>query len=306
MLVMKGMKLIAAALVVLAIGLSCNAQQAPFLPPTLWTLDGQVFIRTGGGETIKLSLVDVRLFDAKVIADNVESKRTIAQPIYEALQASRGPVVDKIYNPKKDYTVDEALAVANKMVESAGEINGKAEYLRSGFYYLNNLPTPIQKTTTDADGKFTFKVPNGSYALVAASRRSAGAETEFYHWMIRFAIDADRKVVLANDNLSTSGSSDSMISTVPVFDSMVNAAVEMEAIVEKAQFSRRVAAAQQKAVELYPEVGVAGSALNREFLARMKRYQIEKREFFAEPDWPVRLGKECNDDSATKPATNPK
>ena len=60
--------------------------------------------------------------------------------------------------------------------------------------------------------------------------------------------------------------------------------------------------AQRKAIELYPDLGVAGSPLNAEFVARVKRYQMEKKEFFADPDWPIRLGKECSDDLKGKNA----
>ena len=64
-------------------------------------------------------------------------------------------------------------------------------------------------------------------------------------------------------------------------------------------------AAQLKSVALYPNVGVAGSPLNTEFVARMKRYQAEKKEFFAEPDWPIRLAKECNEDLSAKQPPKP-
>ena len=53
-----------------------------------------------------------------------------------------------------------------------------------------------------------------------------------------------------------------------------------------------VVMSQKEAVARYPNLGVAGSALNKEYVARLKRYQAEKREFFTEPDWPMRLAKE--------------
>jgi len=49
-------------------------------------------------------------------------------------------------------------------------------------------------------------------------------------------------------------------------------------------------------------LGVAESALNKEFIARMKRYEIEKKEFFSEPDWPIRLAAERNEDLTAKKA----
>ena len=60
--------------------------------------------------------------------------------------------------------------------------------------------------------------------------------------------------------------------------------------------------AQKIALQRYPDLGVAESALNKEFIARMKRYEIEKKEFFSEPDWPIRLAAERNEDLTAKKA----
>ena len=70
-------------------------------------------------------------------------------------------------------------------------------------------------------------------------------------------------------------------------------------------YRQNLKAAQLKSVTLYPDVGIAGSPLNTEFVARMKRYQAEKKEFFAEPDWPIRLVKECNEDLSPKQPPKP-
>ena len=51
--------------------------------------------------------------------------------------------------------------------------------------------------------------------------------------------------------------------------------------------------AQKRAIAIYPALGVAGSPLNREFVARHKRYQTEKPDFFADPEWPTKLAVEC-------------
>lgn len=51
-------------------------------------------------------------------------------------------------------------------------------------------------------------------------------------------------------------------------------------------------AAQQRAMQLYPELGIANSPLNREFIRRYRKYQIEDKHYFDDPDWPTRLAKE--------------
>lgn len=75
----------------------------------------------------------------------------------------------------------------------------------------------------------------------------------------------------------------------------------MERQIDLEVFRKGPRPAQRKAIELYPDVGVAGSPLNKEFVERAKRYQTEKKEFFAQPDWPVRLAKECREALAAKP-----
>jgi hypothetical protein len=50
--------------------------------------------------------------------------------------------------------------------------------------------------------------------------------------------------------------------------------------------------AQREAVRRYPDIGVAGSRLNIEFVARHKRYQKEHPEYFRDPSWPLRLAEE--------------
>ena len=227
----------------------------------------------------------------------------------------------------------------------------------SASYYFQGLPAPLQATKTDADGKFTFQVKSGTYVLAAVSSRNAGVDVigtssiprvEFYSWLVKVVLTENKKVMLANDNLSSGDSSDSLIVTPDSESELSNfkditdvanviaqekqartaaeeekkqaaEAAQQEAarkdeavkkeVAAKAQKEREAEiavyrnnpkAAQQKAIELFPDVGVASSALNKEFVERMKRYQSGKKEFFAEPDWPVRLAKECSEALATK------
>lgn len=53
-----------------------------------------------------------------------------------------------------------------------------------------------------------------------------------------------------------------------------------------------VAEAQREAVRLYPNLGVADSQLNKEFVARYKRYQQNRPEYFRDMSWPIRLAEE--------------
>ncbi len=380
----------------------------------LRTIEGQIFIRTKGGENIKLSLVDVLLFDEKMIAQDLEAKRKLAKPIEDyflpleklAARASshahdaeeiakkyKGDYslkggdngkglqesIDAVANVRKEVLaiaskagiplerefqalrkeIDEAIerqntaneaykrqneanrekeqraletaihsldrkvsevarTMAEKTSELHREIRSRATCSLSVSFCFADLPVAVQNTKTDADGKFGFKVPSGAYVLAAASNRSAGAtiignqsfpKTESYHWMVKVTVDADKKVMLANDNLASAGSGDSLVFVSDESYSTKKDIQSLADLIEKAKREQGNAiananaagAAQRKAIELYPDLGVADSPLNKEFVERVKIYRIEKKEFFAEPDWPVRLAKECSDALNAKP-----
>jgi len=50
--------------------------------------------------------------------------------------------------------------------------------------------------------------------------------------------------------------------------------------------------ASDRAVLAFPQVAVANSPLNREFVRRYNLYQKEHREYFQDPDWPTKLARE--------------
>jgi len=210
------MKRIVFVAVALALSVSSFAEE---------TIDGQVFIATEGGENIRLGLVQVSLFDLKTVEEHLDKKRKAARPIEDYLIPLVKPLDDAskrasdaataaIYNDEgKGFAQAEELQ--DKAIEAYIKMHGMADYTNSTFYFFEGLPNPLQTTKTDADGKFTFKVPSGSYVLLATSSRKAGTKmvgdtafpiTEYYNWMIQVTADTDKKVMLANDNLSSSGS----------------------------------------------------------------------------------------------------
>jgi uncharacterized membrane protein YqaE (UPF0057 family) len=51
---------------------------------------------------------------------------------------------------------------------------------------------------------------------------------------------------------------------------------------------------QREALRRFPELGIAGSKLNKEFLVRYRRYQHERPDFFRDTSWPVHLAEEVS------------
>lgn len=50
---------------------------------------------------------------------------------------------------------------------------------------------------------------------------------------------------------------------------------------------------QRVTVEMFPELGVKDSPLNKRFVGRVQRYQAEKSKLFDSYDWPYRIAEEC-------------
>jgi uncharacterized membrane protein YqaE (UPF0057 family) len=56
-----------------------------------------------------------------------------------------------------------------------------------------------------------------------------------------------------------------------------------------------VEAAKRRAVTAYPQLGVANSPLNREFVRRYQEYQQTRPDYFDDPEWPTKLANESFD-----------
>ncbi len=61
---------------------------------------------------------------------------------------------------------------------------------------------PVGEVKTDADGKFTLKLPKGNYLVYALAQRTIYKETEHYSWKVPIALTKDKEqLFLSNDNL---------------------------------------------------------------------------------------------------------
>jgi hypothetical protein len=208
------------------------------------TIDGQVFIVTAGGPSIKLALVQVAAVsqgdiqkhiadtDASLVAERTKidatvmeltqaierDRRSLGPAKWEAGKGGfgwwmmRGPGVGKNGATEwpKFHALEQRLA---KNEERARPVLSRQNYLRSAAPYFVTLPSPIATAKTDADGRFQLNIPDeGDYALVASSSRLVFNTTEKYLWIVRVK-PQDSKATLSNDNLTTAGSEDSLLKT---------------------------------------------------------------------------------------------
>ena len=72
-------------------------------------------------------------------------------------------------------------------------------------YFENFSPSILQKTLTDADGKFSFSYRSGeSLTLFAKAERVIGDKTEKYYWMVNAPSEVEKvQLFLSNKNVVT-------------------------------------------------------------------------------------------------------
>jgi hypothetical protein len=69
---------------------------------------------------------------------------------------------------------------------------------------------------------------------------------------------------------------------------------------DHASFTSRYEASQARAVSEFPELAIAGSAFNAEFLARVKALKSEDIRYFNNPEWPYDLAKRVGEIMRTR------
>ncbi len=208
-------------------------------------VSGDVFIVTRGGVNYKLGLVRVEAIpdssierflilagEQQVLA--ARARDSLIAVKERALGAARGSEQAGFdsherlaaMNRAEDGSVSQAAldqawnraqAARGRQSQLRGEIQRlKAqgpEFLTPD-YYFDHLPPSVAAAKSDADGKFELRIPHeGRFALAAQSTRDVGFGQESYHWLvwIEAKAGAPTKVMLSNDNLLTTPSSESVV-----------------------------------------------------------------------------------------------
>lgn len=81
-------------------------------------------------------------------------------------------------------------------------------------FIFNGLPSGIGRASTNADGKFSLKLPRkGRYALAAHASRKIIDDDEQYYWLVWVTVDNGtvKNVVLSNNNMMTVQSNEAVM-----------------------------------------------------------------------------------------------
>jgi hypothetical protein len=209
-------------------------------------IGGQVFIVTRGGPAIKLALVrvaafrkadmethvrdiDSQLADERAKADAEVSeasrslqraKRAVAGGLGEWMkrdaethgrETNTKAAIDRGHSVwQKFHAAEQKIAPAETRLREAV---ARQRLLSSAAPYFAQLPEPFGTAKTDADGRFKLTVPDEeTVAVLASSSRTIFDRVETYFWVVRLAPN-ETSLTLSNDNLTTSGSVDSLVTT---------------------------------------------------------------------------------------------
>jgi hypothetical protein len=211
------------------------------------TLNGDVFIVTAGGGSIKLGLVEVKVLPleetkAKIhLADETKAnevselqtqmhelgdKLLSAKAVCDQYRREQKEAYDRFEEhpfagPRYD-AWEEAHKRVQKATDAAEVIQRKMDDLQkqiqssrsSVAMYYPFLPQPIASAKTDADGKFSIELDRHSpFALAATTSRELPSGEETYHWLISASLDgqATKRIFLSNDNLAEACPPESLI-----------------------------------------------------------------------------------------------
>jgi len=111
---------------------------------------------------------------------------------------------------------DQAQQAYNSAETAYESLLSEADQFTSGDFYFTGLSKPLIVVKTNADGQFDVPLPiRGQYVLCAQTQREVFDETEEYYWLVKVSMHGKSRqsIFLSNDNMTDSGSVDSLIET---------------------------------------------------------------------------------------------
>jgi len=193
-------------------------------PPT--AINGQVFIVTRGGESVKLGLVTVRAIPESAVRAYLRGKADRAARERIGLALEMTGAQDDLKRAEERVRVEpksSTLSFPTDAEEAVDDTRAlllkyaqRYSYLDSAAFYFDSLPPSTAVAKTDADGRFVLRLPRGSRVVLAAvSQREIAGTFERYYWLCLLpgVVQRAPSLLLSNDNLTSSDSPLSLLKT---------------------------------------------------------------------------------------------
>jgi hypothetical protein len=188
--------------------------------PVSSTVSGEVFIRTNGGETVKLTGQEVLFYPEDVIANAYvkakESAVSDAPPFDVEIEKGTKSAAEINGLIHKGIALTQSIdpelqSMHKKQMSDVLALKQAKEDWPSASYVFTYFPKPEQRTRTNSDGKFTITLPPGKWVAVAEASRQTGEkdQEEHYYWAV--LLNSNPSVMLDNTNLVTTNSEESAI-----------------------------------------------------------------------------------------------
>ncbi len=118
----------------------------------------------------------------------IEKWASLRKELWDFETAANAEASNKLEAAKSD------IIKADKALESYPTAEG---------YLVDFLPVVVQKTLSDADGKFSFTYPrNKSFTIFASTQRMVLNKTEKYYWLVNAPTNVESvQLFLSNNNL---------------------------------------------------------------------------------------------------------
>ncbi len=147
---------------------------------------------------MKLALVDVKAISSQIFYGALESrKQEVQAAIHQRVKSANdcNDLIEKFRAGQK--LAEDTTSVMVRCKRVFDEYEALPEIL------MLKLPAETQSSTTNSEGKFSFKLPqNRKYVILAKGRRSMGDEEEKYYWLQDIDISSEAtSVMLSNNNL---------------------------------------------------------------------------------------------------------
>jgi len=193
-------------------------------------INGQVFIVTRGGQSIKLGLVEVFAFERgdvektirevdrkmKNERENIADLQRTVEAAYKQAKEGQDAAFEQelkhIENHDLQTRYETASRLTYELIAFKASVASRLNYVNSSTSYFAAFPQPVAKAKTDADGNFSIRLPMlGSFLIGATAKRLAGDKTEYYAWLVSTDPDGMQKLTLSNDNLTSERGSNSVL-----------------------------------------------------------------------------------------------
>jgi len=189
-------------------------------------LVGQILVVTQGGETIDFSGIHVGLVPMELInfflpekQARVATETRLLKPRIDRAQKNEDQALEGRAAAVGTDKFSETLDKESETHDILDTLIERQDYFTGGAYYADELaPWSVASATTDLNGKFTMPAPSsGDFVLTAKVESESGTTFKKYFWFVKIHLTgntgANVNILLDSENLSSSGSDDSVFKT---------------------------------------------------------------------------------------------